>query len=317
MSEGIRRYRLYDLVVESSLSLALSPIDDEATGAADDTWRVEQAGVELGSGRLVHDVADFDGQRRLKVWADDDHRRIFFSHGDTRVAWDADRRHIRLHCGDDMQTRPAIVLERVAAPIALMLQRPNCIALHASAVGDADQNAWIFVGDSGAGKSTTALELMRRGMTLLADDLVLIDVSTGRLASVTPAVRLFDRPGQIPEATDRELVMPEIEKFWYRLPEPGGDHRIWTDIQGVFSLEPDHAAPGAAIERLEGREALVRLLAQSFDLTEASSTWKEHRFRSVCQFARQTPTSRIEYPQSGRDHPVQVDAIWKRVGTTK
>ncbi len=307
MTDERHRYWLYDMVVESAKPLVLC----EARGVEADeaeTWVLEEGAVEFDRGRLVHDVADFDGKRRLKVWFDGDSL-VLLSYGETGIEWDGRERRIRIDGGDDLPTRAGIALERMAAPIACMLQRSGWIALHASAVGDGDGNAWIFIGNSGAGKSTTAIELNRRGMALLADDLVLLDVSRGELVVATPTVRLFDGPAQVPEATDRELVMPEIRKYWYRLPDDAHHGGSRASVRGVFSLEPRVEAKACAIEEVRGRAATVRLLSQSFDLTEAPARWKKERFRAVCEFVRRARVWRVEYPKSGRGRPVQVEAL--------
>ena len=299
------RYRLYDLVVESDSELSLAVA---AGGAPADDWHFEQVDVDDGRGRLVHDVVDFDGRRRLQVWIGDDGDCIHFSHGETRAIWDRVRREIRLDAGADMSLRPAIILERVIAPIALLLQRKRHVALHASAVADAQGRAQIFVGDSGAGKSTTALELMRRGMAILADDLVMIDADRGRLLSATPSVRLFDRPSDVPEAIDAQLVMPERDKYWYQLGRRI-DAEEPPEVGGIFALEPAEECERAVIDEITGREAIVRVIAQAFDLTEADGPWRTRRFRTLCELARDRPIHRVRYPRGDRSDPAQVRAL--------
>ena len=307
MSEDRRRYRLYDLVVDSDSPLALSESSADSDSGDRQIWRYEEGDVEPPTGRCVHDVLDFDGQRRLEVWVDAA-RGIIFSHGDTRIEWNSASRQVRMQIGDDITTRPGIILERVVAPIALILEREHHIALHASAVGDGDQNAWIFVGNSGAGKSTTALELMRRGMQILADDLVMIDGMTGRLMSAMPSLRLFDRPDEVPEAIDGEMVMPEIEKFWYQLPERDGEAPN-PRVRAIFLLSPDPEADEVRLEEIRGREATVGVIAQSFDLTEAVDDWRAARFRTLCKLAREIPVYRVIYARDRRDSPRQVEAV--------
>jgi hypothetical protein len=57
---------------------------------------------------------------------------------------------------------------------ALLLLRNDCALVHAGAVVAPDGGAWLLVGDSHAGKSTTCLNLIRAGWDYLADDQVVL-----------------------------------------------------------------------------------------------------------------------------------------------
>lgn len=305
MTRARHRYRLYDLIVESDVPLSLSraPSDDEG----ESVWSYEQRPVASPDGRPIHDVVDFDGERRLQVWVDAQ-RGVLFSYGQTRIEWNSKQRRIRIDVGDDLNTRPAIALERMVAPIAFMVEREHHITLHASAVRQGSGAASIFVGDSGAGKSTTALELMRRGMEVLADDLVLIDTDSLHLLAATPSLRLFDQPEAVPEAVDRELVVPDTQKFWYQLSQRQVP-KTKPGVRAIYSLEPVETVADPQVIRVRGRQATVRVIAQAFDLTMAQEDWRVARFRSLCRLARQVPVYRVNYRKGDRSALDQVEAI--------
>ncbi len=311
MTESVGHYQLYDLRLKSGDSLSLS----KWSGEPEEDWRFEVGEVSESSGALVHDILDFDGVRRLKVWVEEE-RGIIFSHGGTRVLWDRVNKVIRFQAGQDLEIRPAIVLERMVAPIAMILERAGFVALHASAVGKVAGRAWIFIGNSGAGKSTTALQMMRRGFDLLADDLVMIDAGKTpggkqELIAATPSLRLFDRPETVPEAIDKELVMPHIEKFWYQLPDRSGGRKR-HEIAGIFSLEPtdnEEFVGGPELKEVRGQEASMRILAQAFDLTDGPGPWRTQRFRTLCEVARSVPVYAVRYRRDSSEAPAQVVAI--------
>lgn len=308
MSHKPRHYRLYDLVVATDAELALTPAADDRLDAPERIWRYERGDVELPGGRLIHDVEDFVGNCRLRVRTTADGSALSFSHGGTRVLWDGNRRRIRLRRGEQMKQGAGVMLERVVAPIALLVQRTDHVALHASAVADREGGGWLFVGDSGAGKSTTAVELMRRGLPILADDLVMIDAARRRLLVATPTVRLLDPPDTVPEAIDSHPVLPRRRKHWYRLADDLDRPRT-APLRGIVSLQPDDAADSPRLQRVHGREATVRLVGQAFDLTEARSDWRESRFRSLCELARNIPVYRLVYCPGDRAAPAQVGAL--------
>ena len=316
MGAAARIYRLYDLLLLSEEELCLSAYRAEV-GARKrevpaDIWRYREALVEPFPGECIHDVFDYKGGPRLQVYLGEEGE-IFFSYGDMRVHWSQIGRSIVLEKGTELEMRAGVVLERVVAPIAFLLERPELVALHASAVSTSDRQAWIFLGNSGVGKSTTALELVRRGMSLLADDLVLVEVTEARLLAATPTLRLFDPPAEIPEALAKELVLPEVEKYWYQFPERV-EERIEFPLAGAISLEPDRDCRSPRCEQIYGSEAAVRILSQGFDLTDGPEAFRLRRFQRLCQLARSVPLYRLCYAMEDRQAPQQVEAILKWIG---
>ncbi|MFD0047957.1 HPr kinase/phosphorylase [Actinomycetes bacterium NPDC127524] len=68
---------------------------------------------------------------------------------------------------------------------AILLQR-EIMPIHGSAI-DIDGKAYAIVGDSGAGKSTTASALMKRGYRLLSDDVIPVTLNDNHQPIVTPS----------------------------------------------------------------------------------------------------------------------------------
>lgn len=68
---------------------------------------------------------------------------------------------------------------------AVMIQR-RILPLHGSAI-EIDGKAYAIVGDSGAGKSTTASSLLAKGFKLLSDDVIPVTLSDKNIPMVTPA----------------------------------------------------------------------------------------------------------------------------------
>jgi hypothetical protein len=136
------------------------------------------------------------------------------------------------------------------------------VILHAAAV-QVDGKVNIFVGDKGAGKSTTTLALARAGGTVLGEDqIVLRRTGSGYLASGG------DERSRVTERTERHFfpeplaVQPkdfagtmkkEIRMREYFRSEPFTDfsaHRLlFPRVTGSFALKP-----------LKGRAALLRML---------------------------------------------------------
>lgn len=88
--------------------------------------------------------------------------------------------------GDNKQTLKLFLLSEA---IGILLLQRNIFLLHGSAVL-IDKKAHVFVGEPGAGKSTTAAAFWKSGQTILTDDLVAIDLQ-GDLPKLIPAFPQF------------------------------------------------------------------------------------------------------------------------------
>jgi hypothetical protein len=85
---------------------------------------------------------------------------------------------------------PALVCFPLLGPvIALLLQARGAFLLHGSALAAGEgQRAFAFLGDKGAGKSTTAAAFLRAGYHLLTDDIIAIEgLENGGAGSISPA----------------------------------------------------------------------------------------------------------------------------------
>lgn len=83
---------------------------------------------------------------------------------------------------------PGLVCFPLLGPVmALMLQARGAFLLHGSALAGADEQAFAFLGDKGAGKSTTAAAFLRAGHALLTDDIIAIEGLPDGPARISPA----------------------------------------------------------------------------------------------------------------------------------
>lgn len=74
----------------------------------------------------------------------------------------------------------------LGAAIGVILHQRGFLVLHASAIA-LDGYAVAFIGDKGAGKSTIAAAMQRRGRALIADDVVALDLRHASQPLVLPA----------------------------------------------------------------------------------------------------------------------------------
>ncbi len=100
---------------------------------------------------------------------------------------------------------------------ALLLHQRGLLPLHASAVVT-PSGAALFMGHSGAGKSTLLNEFLRRGYSMLAEDLAAVRLDADGRAWVEPGVQVTklwaDSAAVLGQITDGlPQVRPELEKY--------------------------------------------------------------------------------------------------------
>ena len=192
---------------------------------------------------------------------------------------------------------------------ALLLQR-GIVLFHASAV-EFEAGAVLFLGRSGAGKSSLLGELLKRGRAMLADDVAGVVLDAGGRPVALPAyprLRLradaVEALGWRGQAREREWMQPEK----YRMPVPrfrASPLRIGALCLLVGShgngIEIEPVSPTVAFETL-GRRAWRKPLLNGLGRRQA-------HFRVVAAMAQQVPVARVVRPE----HSFQLDALADRI----
>jgi len=117
---------------------------------------------------------------------------------------------------------------RALSPKLLALQ--GAFVLHASAVQSSGQNLIAFVGESGAGKTTTARAFARTGMRLICEDKLVLRQNQGRMIGVLEAEPTLER--RLADIHARMVTSPP---------------RQWCDVRSLTMIADGAALP---IERL-------------------------------------------------------------------
>ncbi len=188
---------------------------------------------------------------------------------------------------------PAALRLFLLGPVfAALLHQRGRFLLHASAVSVAGRTV-ALLGEAGAGKSTLAAALVRRGHGLLADDVAALAPSADRGFAVLPAypqIKLW------PEAAVALGLAPR------RLPRarPGLEKRLWRvgarfvaraqALARAYVLEPGGAPP---IRPLSPADALLALIRHSYGLRTLQGARRAAHFAECAAVARQVPIRRL------------------------
>lgn len=150
--------------------------------------------------------------------------------------------------------------------MSVVLERRQLLCLHASAVNLGGRAA-LFLGDKGAGKSTTSAALLSRGHLPVTDDLVAVEPQGADLA-IRPgfsSMKLWpdtiDALALAPQESDR-LIHPRITKMQKRMPTAIPDRNIVMGAAFVLSRAAEVTDVTAL--RLPAHEALQKILRYTF-----------------------------------------------------
>ncbi len=204
---------------------------------------------------------------------------------------------VRLDVAYDADVPAGRVAPYVSGPgmAALLVQR-GYFVLHASAV-QVDGATVAIAADSGVGKSTLAVLLAACGMPYLADDLLVIDMTTPvpMLVIGPPHAKIADvglAPGW--DALGREA----IEGRWVMRPSVHAfDDGDRVPLGRLCVLEDAPVGQGVTLERLSGARAVVAVTGADFGAPLLPPASRVAQLRRARQLAAAIPIVRLRRPR--------------------
>lgn len=180
---------------------------------------------------------------------------------------------------------------------ALLHQRQDLV-LHGSAIAFHGE-AVVFLGTSGAGKSTTAAAFRRRGHPVMTDDLCVVRPGPAgrlRIQPSFPHMKLWlDSLAKLELSPDG--LRPIRHKREKRALPLGAEFALTPlPLRKIYVLEP-HAPDQLVITPIEGPAKLERLKRQTyrFGFLAAVGTEAAH-FRQALKLAQQVPLAMVQRP---------------------
>lgn len=317
-SNGRYWYRMYGLTVSSELRLPLTPLVRPDRAAPALTFRRagpgraprRPEGPPVGRLRCERHgsvVAErYQGPDGDWLW----HHSVAAFH----VAPDARRVEIYASAGVDEELVGLLLAGAVAV---LVLRKRGYACLHASAVATR-HGVVAFLGPHGQGKSTMAASFLRRGATLLTDDVLSIrQRADGVYGLPGPALmKVWPETAHCTlglAAEQLPSVLKHLEKRLLTLEDRYPVARRPARIRALYLLQRyDPAAEGETttrIERLNGREGLAALLGHTSWGPLAHPTEVARDLQLYARLAAQAPVQLLRFPH-GHEH---ADSVYARV----
>jgi hypothetical protein len=182
--------------------------------------------------------------------------------------------------------------------LGFLLRLRGVTCLHASAVVF-DGRAVAFVGDAGAGKSTTAAAFARRGHPVISDDVVAI-VERGDAFHVLPAYPYLSLwPDSVAMLYGPEKKLPSFSANW--------DKRVLSLAEDNLRFEEKSVPLGAILilgercsdpaapylETLTPRQCLVSLVANSYATGMLDQDMRAQEFALLGRLLASVPVRRV------------------------
>lgn len=219
---------------------------------------------------FVHPYLDETGTSILQVWRDDVCYYLAYRNGN-RFVVSRDGNNIWAAWPPEMDF--GFVTAQILGPIlGLVLRLRNILVLHASVVKH-NENALAILGNTGAGKSTTAAELCRQGCQVLSDDIAALYNLDGVwwVSPGYPRLRLWSDTAETIYGREHNLrrIAPDYLRWNKHYLELDGKTRDFINcpmpLKAIFALNWSNLENDLLqISPLSGAQALATLDSNSF-----------------------------------------------------
>jgi hypothetical protein len=188
--------------------------------------------------------------------------------------------------------------------MGFVLRQRRVTCLHASAV-EVSGLAIAFSGDAGYGKSTTAGALALRGIPVLAEDIVPLELTKDEIRVIPGYPRVCLWPDAVEKLVGQPEGLPKLTAAWNKrfLPLDGvhakfSPERLPLGMIYVFGPRSDDAnAP--RIEELSLKEALMELVQKTYMNWLLDRERRAEEFDELSKVVTKVPVRRIVAHSSG------------------
>lgn len=177
-------------------------------------------------------------------------------------------------------------------------------SLHATVL-EKNGNAIALCGESGAGKSTTAAELVLCGRewNLMTDDVAYLKVKNKRVyvqGNPRPVLKLgentrrhFEKQNALKRTS---LYDPHMEKYIMPASSAGKTRRACNPLTGIYILQRTTGQKNVSAEKLHGAKAALYLLANIYNEVLRPESVLKKQFTLCAQWAKRVPVYQLAVP---------------------
>ena len=251
--------------------------------------------------RYVSPYRGADGQPALVIWLLGDG--AFRCHYTQGIDYVVSRDGARLWIQWSKTVAESDILSYLLGPVmGFVLRVRGIVCLHASAVA-VNRRAVVFIGDVGAGKSTTAMAMGRLGHPIISDDIVPIYENAGLTYAHSgyPRVRLRQPSlSMLSNLNSKRPPLPNVEsngRLHFEL--ISGGYQFQTDplpISALYLLEEQSAHPNAPrVEPVSLLDGVMGIVANTYCTRFLDRSMRAHELEQLSHLVNRVTVRRL-YP---------------------
>jgi hypothetical protein len=301
-------YAVFGLFLRCNLAIPeLMPLQPELTPSPLDSSDEPVVSVYLNSSpqasaldpttpeelSYANSYKDESGEPALQIWKAAGSRYLRLAYFDGSQFW-LDREGTEV-----WGTWPAnLTLEDAATyllgpVLGLLLRMRGVTCLHASAVAFGG-NAVAFVGSEGAGKSTTAAALARRGHAILSDDVVALAERNGSFFIHPAYPYLCLWPESVESLYGSAEALPQFSANYEKRCLSLGKQEVQfaeqaLPLAAIYILGERRGDPAPLVEELTPQKAFLALVANTFATNTLDSDMRAKEFEILARVASKVP----------------------------
>jgi hypothetical protein len=257
---------------------------------------------------------DLSGEPALRIWAVGGRAFLRLAYSDGMQFWlDRDGNNIWGLWPEELSIEDASTY-LLGPVLGLLLRLRGVTCLHASAVAIRG-NAIAFVGNAGAGKSTTAAGMGCRGYAVLSDDIVALSEvnETFRVMPAYPYLSLW--PESVNMLYGSPDALPRLPGDWdkrYLAGGTGGVHFEESALQlgAIYILGERTGDPAPHVESMPAQQSLISLVANTYATSTLDSEMRAMEFAVLGRLVSTVPIRRIH----AHEDPLRIDELCRLIG---
>jgi hypothetical protein len=304
---------LRDLLGDGALGLRVAPSLEDAAG--DWVYPLPPAGalpvralIELVEGRAPPRPRGTPSVRApgMDGWIEGELVMLAGAAGEVGGVVELDALRARVEVAAGAQDSPAgrlRVREALSISAALLLARQHRALLHGAGVVAPDGGAWVLVGDTHSGKTTTCANLVRAGLAYLADDQVVVHEDGGGALVARGLPRRFTLDDGFARGESLGVRSPADPDALFG----PGRRRTVAPLAGVLFPRVEADQP-TRLEPASAADALTRLLQNSPWL--AADPRAARALLAVLARVARLPAHQVRLGRDTLDDPARLAALF-------